>query len=238
MTKSKENKNWHYFTEKQETLIKSKIGQHLLLLFIPFIYPKVTDGTEAPVEKIVNALHLKFLSPFIGSGFIVLALAFTERLLAKKNINLFFVLNLDSVTVIYHLTFIVGVLAYSLALSRFLARFSFTKLLKQKELQIFPLSYWCARYAGILVYSGFLVMIINLGLWLSLSLWGFIILLTFFLGILYIGITEIFKSFNQLREPLTNKEQRFLNLLEYTLFLMLIALLIVAYWWIYPKINL
>lgn len=238
MTKSKENDNKLEFDKAQESLMKSKLGQHLLLLFIPFIYPKSLKTAKSPLEKIVDALHLKLLSPFIGSGFLLLTFTFTERLLQKKNINLFALINLDSVMVVYHTTIIIALIAYSMALSRFASQYLVKKFSCLAHFFILPLSYWCARYAGILIYASFLIWVINLALWLSLSLLGFLLMSLVFLIILYIGSTEIFKSFDSLRTTLGEHERRILFLFDYTIFFLILGFSVFLYWYLFLRLNL
>lgn len=238
MTKSKENDEKIEIKKTQESLVKSKFGQHLLLLFIPFIYPKGSKTSGSPLERFIDALHLKILSPFIGSGFLILTITFTERLLKKKNIDLFKLINLDSVMTVYHSTIIVALMTYSMALSRYISQYLVKKLTTDPNFYTLPILYWCARYAGILIYVAFLIWIINFTLWLDLSLIGFLFFCVFFFVILYIGVIEIFKSFDSLRTHLSEYEQRILFIFDYVIFVLLFGILLYFYWHLFLRFNL
>lgn len=229
MTKAKENKHSQSFIDSHEGVLKNKWWQHFLLLLIPFIHPSAARNKASPIERLINGLHLKYLSPFIGSGFIVLSFAFMERLLLKKYINVFSVLNLDSVSVVYHTTVFLSLVSFSLAISRYSSGYVMKYVFKVKHFYNLPFSYWCARYAGIMVYCGFLVWIINGFLLIHPGLTGFLIFSTAFICFFYWGMREIFKSFDALRRSMDYRENRIMSIYEYTVFFVLALLLSVLY---------
>lgn len=238
MTKAKENKNSQSFIESHETVLKNKWGQHLLLLLIPFIHPSYVKNNASPIERLIDGLHLKYLSPFIGSGFIVLSFAFMERLLLKKYINVFSLLNLDSVSVVYHTTIFLSLVSFSLAVARYSSGYVMKYIFHIKHFYNLPFSYWCARYAGIMVYSGFLVWIINGFLFVHPGLTGFLIFSIGFICLFYWGIREIFNSFDALRRSMDHRENRIMSIYEYTVFFVLAVLLSVVYILCFKATNL
>ncbi|MBX9697124.1 MAG: hypothetical protein K2X53_03470 [Alphaproteobacteria bacterium] len=141
MTKAKENKNPQRFIESHKGVLKNKWVQHLLLILIPFIHPSEIKNSSSPIERLIDGLHLKYFSPFLGSGFIVLSFAFMERLLVKKYINVFSLLNLDSVSVVFHTTVFLSLVSFSLAVARHSSGFVLKYILRVTHLYNLPFSY-------------------------------------------------------------------------------------------------
>lgn len=166
--------------ENNEDFFASKWGQQIILLLAPFVLPPQEKDKDSLFEKVFSFLRLRFLAPFIGAGFVISALGFCMRVLKSHGLNFNIFINFDSIAVLSHLTALLGLITYCAALSRFLAPWILKAMYRKQTLVHFPLSFWTARYGGLLIFSGIIFWLLTLSLWLSAHYW---LLILFVIGI-------------------------------------------------------
>lgn len=192
---------------------QSTFGQKILILFAPFILMPEGDAGKTPsFEKVFAHLRLQAGAPFLGALFLSGALTVLLKTLKKKGFNLLWLIDVESLQVLFLLTGVLVILTYSFSLAKFMAP-RILSLLKGNYPQ-FSLLFWTTHHGGLLMVSGFFCWLLTFLIWFRVSLWISLAVFLALVGLSLLVRFEIKRQGERLYQSLDFKARGTLRMVE------------------------
>lgn len=193
---------------------ESAFGQKILILLAPFILmPEEDAGKNPSFEKVFGHLHLQGWAPLLGALFLSGSLTVLLRTLKKKGLNLIWLIDVESLQVLFLLTGLLVIFTYAFSFAKFLAPRLLT--LSRDDYPRFGFLFWTTHLGGLLMVVGFFCWLLTVFIWLRVSFW-----LSFLIFVLLITLSllvrfEIKRQAERLYEDLTFEQRGKLKIVEW-----------------------